>query len=303
MTADPDDPLARAAAAFADRAALPPDAVVAATEAAARRFETPCGDGAMVWRVFGAGPPLALLHGGHGSWTHWLPAIPALARRRRVLAADMPGFGDSAALVGAPTVGGPAAEAVAAPVTAGLAALLAPGETVALAGFSFGGVIAGRVARRLGDRASGVVFVGAPGFGLPIVERPPTRPIREARTEAEREAAHRANLAAMMIAEPDRIDALALHLQALNVARARTPSRPISRTAALRDVLPEIRARIGALYGARDVVAPQHAARDALLRAIQPEARQIVIPRAGHWVMWEAPEATVAALEALLGDA
>ncbi len=44
----------------------------------------------------GAGEPLLLLHGvGHSS-TAWLRAIPALARKYRVLAPDMPGHGRSA---------------------------------------------------------------------------------------------------------------------------------------------------------------------------------------------------------------
>ena len=38
--------------------------------AEAQRLETPCGDGSMVWRVWGSGPPLVLLHGGYGSWMH-----------------------------------------------------------------------------------------------------------------------------------------------------------------------------------------------------------------------------------------
>src|SRR3546814_1155899 len=50
---------------------------------------TPCGDGQMVWRLWGEGPPLVLLHGGSGSWTHWFRNIPALARRYRVIAADL----------------------------------------------------------------------------------------------------------------------------------------------------------------------------------------------------------------------
>src|SRR3546814_6277896 len=48
-----------------------------------------CGDGQMVWRLWGEGPPLVLLHGGSGSWTHWFRNIPALARRYRVIAADL----------------------------------------------------------------------------------------------------------------------------------------------------------------------------------------------------------------------
>ena len=39
---------------------------VAGVAAKAERLETPCGDGVMVWRVWGSGPPLVLLHGGYG---------------------------------------------------------------------------------------------------------------------------------------------------------------------------------------------------------------------------------------------
>ncbi len=49
----------------------------------------------MVWRSWGAGPPLVLLHGASGSWTHWIRNVLPLAARFRVLAPDMPGFGDS----------------------------------------------------------------------------------------------------------------------------------------------------------------------------------------------------------------
>ena len=63
---------------------------------------TACGEGVLVWRRWGAAPttsaPVVLLHGGSGSWTHWLHTIEPLVRAgRTVLAPDMPGFGESAA--------------------------------------------------------------------------------------------------------------------------------------------------------------------------------------------------------------
>ena len=38
---------------------------------------------------------VVLVHGLSGSWQNWLENIPHLARRRRVIALDLPGFGDS----------------------------------------------------------------------------------------------------------------------------------------------------------------------------------------------------------------
>ena len=57
-----------------------PAATVDALARTARKLETSCGDGAMVWRVWGAGEPLVLFHGGSGSWTHWIRNIPELSR-------------------------------------------------------------------------------------------------------------------------------------------------------------------------------------------------------------------------------
>ncbi|APR84964.1 putative hydrolase [Minicystis rosea] len=43
----------------------------------------------------GDGPPIVLVHGRGGAATSWGPLLPALARRGRVLAVDLPGFGAS----------------------------------------------------------------------------------------------------------------------------------------------------------------------------------------------------------------
>jgi pimeloyl-ACP methyl ester carboxylesterase len=50
------------------------------------------------WRRFGTDttqPPLVLLHGGHGSWMHWLRNAEALSAGRTLWLPDMPGFNDS----------------------------------------------------------------------------------------------------------------------------------------------------------------------------------------------------------------
>jgi hypothetical protein len=73
-----------------------PALTVARIDASAERRVTPVGDGDLVWRLWGAGPPLVLMHGASGSWTHWIRNIEPLARRFRLLVPDMPGFGDSA---------------------------------------------------------------------------------------------------------------------------------------------------------------------------------------------------------------
>src|SRR5215213_7102096 len=43
----------------------------------------------------GQGPPVVLVHGLSGCWPNWLENIPHLAKRHRVIALDLPGFGES----------------------------------------------------------------------------------------------------------------------------------------------------------------------------------------------------------------
>lgn len=52
----------------------------------------------------GRGEPLVLLHGIGSHWQMWSPVLDRLARERDVLALDLPEFGRSAALGGAPTI-------------------------------------------------------------------------------------------------------------------------------------------------------------------------------------------------------
>ncbi len=260
-------------------------AFVAGVAAEAERRETPCGDGTMVWRLWGSGPPLVLLHGGYGSWTHWIRNVLPLSRRFRVAAPDLPGLGESATPPEPWT-----AEGLAAIVAEGIARVVPAGEPLHLAGFSFGGVIGGNVAAQLKERVRGFTVVGSNGLGL---QRSPT-PLRRVPPDADEEAefaTHRYNLNQLMIADPGKIDELALYLQKTNHARARMRSRRFSRSDALVRALPHISARLDGIWGERDATAYPHLdERAAILRRVQPNARFAVVSGAGHWVQYEAAE-------------
>jgi pimeloyl-ACP methyl ester carboxylesterase len=70
-------------------------AIVADLAPVFRERTVPAAGGALRVLEGGEGPPLVLLHGRGSSATTWFPLLPHLARRRRVLAVDLPGFGAS----------------------------------------------------------------------------------------------------------------------------------------------------------------------------------------------------------------
>jgi 2-hydroxy-6-oxonona-2,4-dienedioate hydrolase len=264
-------------------------AFVEGIAAEADQVETPCGDGTMVWRLWGSGPPLVLLHGGYGSWMHWIRNVLPLSRRFRVIAPDLPGLGESATPPEPWTAAG-----FATILTQGLDIVLpkdaAPHAAPHLAGFSFGGVIGGSVAAQLGDRLRGFTVVGSNGLGL-TRSSTDLRRVPEGADEEQEFATHRYNLNQLMIHDPAKIDELALYLQKTNHARARMRSRRFSRSDALAEALPRITAHLDGIWGERDRTAYPHLdERARVLRSVQPTARFAVVPGAGHWVQYEAAD-------------
>jgi 2-hydroxy-6-oxonona-2,4-dienedioate hydrolase len=271
-----------------------PAEAVAQVERACAVRTTPCGAGRMVWRLWGedGAPPLVLLHGDFGAWTHWLRCIPALSERFRVIAPDLPGYGESDT---PPEPWSP--ESLAAILAAGLADLLPPPRRYHLAGFSFGCIIAGPLAAREGERVESLVLLGSGGLGFPRAEAPPLRRIAKDMDAEALRAAHRHNLAALMFAYPATADDLALHLQIGNVRRARLRAGALPESDALLAVLPRVRARLCGIWGERDAFASARIRdRDVVLRRIQPGLDFRVIAGAGHWTPYEAPDAVVAAM-------
>jgi pimeloyl-ACP methyl ester carboxylesterase len=253
--------------------------------ALARRRAMPCGDGELVWHEWGrdSAEPLLLLHGGSGSWTHWIRNVEALAAAgRRVVVPDLPGFGDSSR-----PPGGQDADAVAPAVAEALPALLGE-RPVDVVGFSFGGLCATLLAASHPQRVRRLVLVGAPGLGLRD-RRLPLTSWRDQPTPEGRLAAHRSNLAMLML-RPQAVDDLAVALQAANVPRDRMQRRRLAMTDILARTLPTLRCRVDAIYGEEDALY-----RDALpalrekLAAAPTLGELVLLPGAPHWLQYEDP--------------
>ena len=269
--------------------------------ASATRLDTPCGQGTLVWHRWqpprpAVRPPVVLLHGGSGSWTHWLRNIAALIETGRcVYAADLPGFGDSAL----PPVGSDA-DALTAPVEQGLRVLLA-GAACDLVAFSFGGMVAGFIAAQFPARVQRLVLVGAPGLGVASRNTITLTRWRHLVGAAEREAVHRQNMAALMLFKPESIDALALALHSANTLRDRMKGRRLAYSEILAQTLAHVHCPVHAIYGREDALYRER--QGALLQAFSaaPDFRGLQwIEDAGHWVQFEQPHAFDEALAAVL---
>ena len=246
--------------------------------------EVACGD--MVWRAWGAGPPLVLLHGASGSWTHWIRNVLPLAGHHRVLASDMPGYGESDAPPEPHT-----ADALADLVAAGIGQLLPAPAVFDLAGFSMGAIIGGLVAARLGARVRRFVLLGPGGLGLVPA---PVRTLLRLEPGMDGEAlrhVHRQNLLTLMLARPESADELAVTLQIDNVARSRFRSGTIPISDVLIRALPAVRAHLAGIWGGRDVFTGHHLVESRqVLAAADPTLDAAVIEPAGHWVNYEAAD-------------
>lgn len=239
----------------------------------------------MVWRIWGDGEPLLLLHGGSGGWNHWVRNIvPLVHAGRMVIVPDLPGFGDSA-----PPPVGHDADALPEWVEKGLQHLL--GSTACdIVAFSFGTMVAtllvadypGRVQRLVLVGAPALATVKSPSLGLRAWSHKPKGP--------ERDAILRHNLGRIMLARPESLDALALALHTANVEQEheRMKMRRLSVTDLIVRTLPQIHCPVSGIWGTEDALyrGRLDTIRPALAQA--PDLRAVkFIEGAGHWVQYE----------------
>lgn len=244
----------------------------------------PFASGHITWRRFGEGPPLVLLHGGHGSWWHWARNIESLSERYTVWLPNLPGYGDSDL-----PAGGSLDDLVDA-VIESLDRLIGGSTPMRLAGFSFGGLVAARLAERRGCVFQLALF-GPGGHGGPRRPRGELRAWRGlAAHSREWDAVMRHNLLMHMLHQPAAIDELALRIHGDACLATCFHSKTISRAGGLAAFLDQYRGPLLLAWGEHDVtLVPEIVAKT--LGERRHSCRTHTVPGAGHWVQYEAASA------------
>ena len=250
----------------------------------------------------GSGAPLVLIHGLGTNRAIWDEATALLAHDHRVIAIDLPGFGDSD-----PIGRGFDLDEVALRLAEAVEGRIEGGYD--LLGHSLGGAIALILAVRRRESVRRLILSAPAGF------RPRSRPVAEA-VAAGAPAVLRAR---RVIGGPLAGSARArrgllwgaLHdgarisreraramLEASSEARRLRAATRAALTADLSERLAEVQVPVGLIWGARDPL--MRAETTDEIRRCRPEAPVEVVHGAGHVAQLERPEAFARAVETVL---
>jgi pimeloyl-ACP methyl ester carboxylesterase len=252
--------------------------------------------GPLAVEIAGSGSAVVLLHAFPLDRRMWRGVTPALAARHRVVAIDLPGFGESP-LSSEPWSVDDAADAVIARLD-GLGVV-----SPAIVGLSMGGYVALAIAARHPGRVGALVLcdtrAGADG--------PPAREGRDAGRAALARGEREAFLGSLL----DRLVApgapAEIRAELRRLADAQTTDALRAALLALRDrpdrtaLLPSLRLPALVMVGAEDALTPPSEAR-AIAGAI-PGAALVEIAGAGHLSAVEQPAAFASALLDFLSSA
>lgn len=255
-----------------------------ALEARAETPVTRAGGIELQWRIWGEGEPLVLLHGGHGSWQHWVRNIEPLSEHFRVMAVDLPAFGDSDSY-----------ETDDLHDYAGLVAegldTLAPGVPVRGAGFSFGSVIGSLMLKQVRAGVESWALLGSPILGGRTEVGARLRKWRGMPIPEHRAAAHAHNVGELMLTGPDSVTDEATAIQMAHAEKARGMFRGLFSKLDVPAELAGYEGELTVIYGDRDAIAGDHLdERRETIATLRPDAEFHVIPGAGHWVQYMAPD-------------
>ena len=243
-------------------------------------------DSKVCWRSWGKGKPLILLHGGYGSWAHWIKQAIPFSKNYNVLIPDMPGFGESEDLTLPHTP-----EKISANIAETLLKLISTEETPIICGFSFGGLIAGHLSYNLIERGLNpekLILVGPGGLGAKRGKMRNMIARHSKMSEEEIYQAHKTNLEILMMHDATKVDDWSVHIQKQNTDAHRIKSRPISSTDTLARILEKQDVPLFLLWGEKDAsVGVYLEDRMSILRDINSKVRFHVEYNLGHWIMYE----------------
>ncbi len=241
----------------------------------------------------GEAVPVVFVHGISGNWQNWLENIPRFAQERRVVALDLPGFGDSEDLDGDPTMSRLGR------VVDGLCEHLGL-DRIALVGNSMGGFIAAETTIQFPERVERLVLCSSAGITTSELRREPvlawgraiamggTRSAAEVRMAILRPRL-RHLIFSLIVRHPSRIPADILFEISKGAGRdAFLPTLNEILDYDFRDRLPDIRCPTLIVWGAKDAIVPKKDAYEyeRLIPGTQPV---VMMDDTGHVPMIERP--------------
>jgi pimeloyl-ACP methyl ester carboxylesterase len=238
-------------------------------------------------------PPLLFLHGLGGIWQNWLLNLPAFMRTHRVVAVDLPGFGQSEMPAGRISLPGVAHTVDALCGELGL-------EEPVVVGNSMGGFVGAELAVSFPTRVSKLVLVAAAGLSTEYLLREPLLAgarawaVLTARTGVRAEIAvsrPRLRRAALQVVVryPERLSVpLAIELVRGANAPGFIPAFDALMRHSFRDNLERIEIPVLIVWGRNDILVPVDDA-EMYEHLIGENAHSVIFEDTGHLPMLERP--------------
>ncbi|MEA2148180.1 MAG: hypothetical protein QOD69_10 [Solirubrobacteraceae bacterium] len=245
---------------------------------------------------YGSGSPLLFIHGLSGCWQNWLENIPFFAREHRVIAMDLPGFGQSEMPVEPISISGYATTIDALMTELGI-------DTAQIVGNSMGGFIGAELAIQHPARVERLALVAAAGLSVEFIRTERTQGLRHnaenvvffqlgwVASRSHIVAARRRLRSALLLlvaAHPAKLPpALTIELVAGSGKPGFSDALDAMLHYPLRDRLEKIGCPTFIVWGDKDRLVPLRDA--AIFEELIPDSRKVVYTDTGHLTMLERP--------------
>lgn len=256
----------------------------------------------------GQGPPVVFVHGLGGNWQNWLNNLPHLSATHRVIAVDLPGFGESEMPHEEITIGFYADWVAELLGTLGI-------EKCVLVGNSMGGQIAAEVTLRRPELVERLVLVSGAGISAENFNKPATIEIlrradrmfsfwsKQVVTKSRRFALRRGGRRALMALYVTDPDALSVQLVTELGRGTGKPGfvdalRALTRHP-LRSRLRGIDRPTLIVWGENDRICPVRDAHE--FHSAIRDSKLVIYENTGHLAMLERPDEVNALLDEFLG--
>ncbi len=243
-----------------------------------------------------AEPPLIFIHGLSGCWQNWLEQIPHFARDHRVIAVDLPGFGQSEMPAEEISISGYADAIDTLMTELGI-------DSAQIIGNSMGGFIGAELAIQHPARVERLVLVAAAGLSIESIRTERTQGLRHrAENVAFFSLGHLASRSHQVALRPRLRHALLLLVAAhpsqlpgpLAAEQVKGSGKPGFSDALeamcrypLRDRLEKIACPTLIIWGDKDRLVPLKDA--SIFEKLIPDSRKVVYKDTGHVSMMERP--------------